>query len=57
MAFEPFSADMNIISKISTNPSSEEMTPEELKAAFDRAGVLLKDYINSVLYPEIGKSS
>lgn len=56
MAFEPFSADMNIIYKLPTNPSSEGMTPEELKAAFDRAGVLLKDYINSVLYPEIGKS-
>ena len=56
MAFEKFLADVEIISKMPNVPGSTGLTPEEVKRKFDRAAVLIKDYINNVLYPEIGKS-
>lgn len=56
MAFEKFLADVEILSKLPNVPGSIGITPEELKHKCDRAAVLIKDYINNVLYPEIGKS-
>ncbi len=56
MPFEPFTADVEIVSKLPDNPTGSGIPAAELKASFDRAAVLLKDYINTVLYPEIGKS-
>lgn len=54
MAFEKLLADVEFISKLPNVPTG--MTPEAVKREFDRAAVLIKDYINNVLYPEIGKS-
>ena len=58
MAFTAFNEDMEIISKQSTYPNDADgMTPEELKASFDRAGTLLKAYINNTLLSELGGAS
>lgn len=56
MAFEKLLADVELFSKLPNIPGSTGMTPEELKAYFDRAPAIIKDYINNVLYPEIGKT-
>lgn len=57
MAFDKLLSDVEFISKLPNVPGSTGMTPEELKRQFDRAAVIIKDYINDVLYPEIGKSA
>ena len=58
MALTTFNEDMEIISKLSTYPNDTDgLTPEELKARFDQAGKLLKDYINNTLLTELGGSS
>ena len=55
MALTTFNEDMEIISKQSTYPNDADgMTPEELKAAHDRAGKLIKEYINNSLLKELG---
>ena len=58
MALTTFNEDMEIISKQSTYPNDADgMTPEELKAAHDRAGKLIKEYINNTLLKELGGAS
>ena len=58
MALTTFNEDMEIISKLSTYPNDADgMTPEALKASFDRAGTLLKVYINNTLLTELGGAS
>lgn len=55
MALTTFNEDMEIISKLSTYPNDADgMTPEELKASFDRAGKLIQEYINNTLLTELG---
>ena len=54
MALTTFNEDMEIISKQSTYPNDADgMTPEELKAAHDKAGKLIKEYINNTLLKEL----
>lgn len=55
MPFEKLNADVSVIMKLPNVPGSTGMTPEELKAAFDRPSETIKGYINEVLYPEIQK--
>ena len=58
MALTTFNEDMEIISKQSTYPNDADgMTPEELKASFDRAGKLIQEYINNTLLTELGGAS
>ena len=58
MALTAFNEDMEIISKQSTYPNDVDgMTPEELKAAHDKAGKLIKEYINNTLLKELGGTS
>lgn len=58
MALTTFNEDMEIISKQSTYPNDADgMTPEELKAAHDKAGKLIKEYINNTLLKELGGAS
>lgn len=58
MAFTAFNEDMEIISRLSDLPNDTDgLTPAELKARFDRAGTLLKAYINSTLLSELGGAS
>ena len=58
MALTTFNEDMEIISKQSTCPNDADgMTPEELKAAHDRAGKLIQEYINNTLLKELGGAS
>lgn len=55
MALTKFNEDMEIISKQSTYPNDVDgMTPEELKASHDKAGKLIKEYINNTLLKELG---
>lgn len=55
MSLTTFNEDMEIISKQSTYPNDADgMTPEELKAAHDKAGKLIKEYINNTLLKELG---
>ena len=58
MALTTFNEDMEIISKLSTYPNDTDgLTPEELKARFDQAGTLIKEYINNTLLEELGGTS
>ena len=57
MALTAFNEDMEIISKLSDLPNDTDgLTAAELKARFDRAGTLLKAYINSTLLSELSGS-
>ena len=58
MALTPFNEDIEIISKLADLPNDTEgLSPAELKERFDRAGKLLKEYINGVLLTELGGAS
>ena len=57
MALTAFNEDMEIISKLSDLPNDTDgLTAAELKARFDRAGTLLKAYINGTLLAELSGS-
>ena len=57
MALTAFNEDMEIISKLSDLPNDTDgLTAAELKARFDRAGTLLKAYINGTLLSELSGS-
>lgn len=57
MALTTFNEDMEIISKLSDLPNDTDgLTAAELKARFDRAGTLLKAYINGTLLAELSGS-
>lgn len=54
MKITSFNKDVENISKLSDRPNIENgYTPNALKALFDKAGVDIKDYINSVLIGEL----
>lgn len=53
MAIPKFEADLNIISKLADKPNDAEgLSPLALKEEFDRAGLLVKEYINEILVPQ-----
>ena len=57
MAIHQFEKDMSIISALDDEPNDVGgMTSAELKAKFDEGGEALKEYINTVLIPELETS-
>lgn len=53
MAIPLFEEDLDIISKMSDYPGSEDgLTPEEFKKRFDVAGNLIKEFLNNTLIPQ-----
>lgn len=53
MAFTQFTEDMDIISKLPDDPSADlGVTPDMLKAEFDKAGKSIKKFINDTLLQE-----
>ncbi len=56
MAITQFVYDMDIISKLSDSPNVDDgLTATQLKAKFDEAGKVIKDYINMTLLPEVAE--
>lgn len=54
MALTPFSDDLDIIQKLDDEPNDVGgLTPAELKERFDRAGNLIKAFLNGTLIPEL----
>ena len=54
MAYTLFSEDVENVSNLSDLPNElEGLTAAELKAVFDKAGVDIKNYLNSTLIPEL----
>ena len=54
MRLTNLSSDLDIISKLDDQPNDVGgMTPAELKASFDAAPNIIKDYINAVLIPQL----
>lgn len=54
MAIEKLSADLDIISKLGDYPLADDgLEPDQFKAKFDKAGKLIKQYINEVLVPSL----
>ena len=52
MAFTQFSYDMRIIRSLKDSPNVDDgLSADDLKAKFDEAGQVIKDYINDVLLP------
>ena len=50
MAIPKFDSDVAIISKLGDYPRADDaLSPDEFKAKFDAAAILIKDYINNVL--------
>lgn len=57
MAIPKFEEDVQIISKIPNYPGSEGgLTPKEFRAKFDAAAVLIQNYLNNVMIPELDKT-
>ena len=57
MALKKLLADLSIISKLGTNPGIDDgLSEEQLKAKFDEAANLIKDYINNYLIGELDKT-
>ena len=51
---DPLSKDLNIIQKLDDEPNDVGgLTAQELKETFDRAGNLIKEYINESLIPQV----
>lgn len=54
MAFTPLNDDLNIIQKLPDLPNDVGgLSADELKAAYDEAGILIKKYINNILIKEL----
>lgn len=54
MAFTPLNDDLNIIQKLPDLPNDVGgLSADELKAAYDKAGILIKEYINNILIKEL----
>lgn len=54
MAIRPLEADVEIISKLGTNPGIDDgLSEAQLKAKFDAAAKIIKDYINNYLILQI----
>lgn len=57
MALKNLLADLSIISKLGDNPGVDNgLSAEQIKAKFDEAANLIKDYINNYLLPELDKT-
>ena len=57
MAISRINEDLNIISRLPDEPNDQAgMTAQELKMSFDKAGITIKNYINTVLLPELEKT-
>lgn len=57
MALKKLLADLSIISKLGTNPGIDDgLSEEQLKAKFDEAANIIKDYLNNYLILEIEKT-
>jgi hypothetical protein len=53
MAIPKIEADLNIISKLADKPNDAEgLSAQAFKEEFDRAGLLVKEYINEILVPQ-----
>ncbi len=51
---DPLTRDLDIIQKLDDEPNDVGgLTAQELKAEFDKAGNLIKEYINETLVPEV----
>ena len=49
-----FNEAVNIISQLTDYPNQEDgLTADELKAKFDKAATLIKEYLNDVIVPAI----
>lgn len=48
-----FSDDMEIIQKLSDYPEQDMMSTSQFKACFDKAGILIKTFINKYIVPAI----
>ena len=48
-----FSEDMEIIQKLSDYPEQDMMSTSQFKACFDKAGILIKTFINKYVVPAI----
>lgn len=56
MAIPQFNVDMDIIAKLGDFPGSDDgLTPAGFRAKFDMAGNFLKQYINTILLPELNQ--
>ena len=56
MAIPEFGVDLDIISKLGDYPGSDDgLTPSSFRAKFDMAGNFLKEYINTILLPELNQ--
>lgn len=54
MALLPMDNDLNIIAGLSDEPNDVDgLSAQELKTRFDRAGLLIQEYINTILLPAI----
>lgn len=54
MAYTTFDTDVRNIQKLGDQPNDTDgLSADELKALFDKAGMDLKDFINSTMLPEI----
>lgn len=57
MALRKLIADLSIISKLGTNPGVDNgLSEEQIKAKFDEAANIIKDYLNNYLILEIEKT-
>lgn len=57
MALKKLLADLSIISKLGTNPGVDDgLSEEALKAKFDEAANLIKEYLNNYLVPALEKT-
>ena len=57
MALKKLLADLSIISKLGTNPGIDDgLSEEQLKAKFDEAANIIKDYLNNYLIVELEKT-
>lgn len=56
MVIKKLEASMDIIASLGTKPGSDNgLSEEELKAKFDEAANIIKDYLNNHLIPELDK--
>jgi hypothetical protein len=57
MALNKLEANLDIIAGLGNTPGPDDgLSPEQLKAKFDEAANIIKDYLNSYLIPELDKT-
>lgn len=58
MGIPTFDVDMDIISKLRDYPGADDgLTPDAFRARFDLGGKLIKEYINTILLPNINMTT